>query len=204
MSDETKPHHHDPDAPCPDGDACPDARRYGAVHPAPTSTADERDEKAGAAMTACAVAMRTARDRIIEVIHAHQRLADDDGGNPEKWVDTFLSVMTIEEIGETLHYADVVRNLATLVWKTSIATATANEATRFAVTALGEALATGIAKGAITCSCGDCESCKLRDARGVEIAYPEIVSRMKARIVLPGREEKTGGGGPRIIRPGRG
>ena len=26
---------HAPDAPCPDGDACPNARRYGDIHPAP-------------------------------------------------------------------------------------------------------------------------------------------------------------------------
>ena len=28
--------------PCPDGDACPDARRYGAVHPAPVSPATDK------------------------------------------------------------------------------------------------------------------------------------------------------------------
>ena len=159
----------------------------------------ERNEEVAFALGECVRAMNEAQDRMLEVVRAHQRLSGADGGNPEAWVDTFLSSSTVQEVGQIIRYADVLRNTAHELWKSAIGTAAANEATRGAVDALGEALALGFTNAAMTCSCGDCEACKLKDARGAEVAHPEILRRMQARVNLPKAKEPKG----RIIRPGQ-
>jgi len=47
------------EGPCPDGDACPDARRYGSIHPAPSSTGTPDDDLPGMLAVAKGVSEQT-------------------------------------------------------------------------------------------------------------------------------------------------
>jgi hypothetical protein len=47
---------------------------------------------------------------------------------------------------------------------------------------LADAMADGMAWAAMTCTCGACAACKLKEARGLEIATVEIRTRLRATV----------------------
>ena len=108
------------------------------------------------------------------------------------WIKTFLDEAIMVDLGANLDLSNVMVLRANGMNKTvqsliSVALGafvnggvSGNDTGRMA-----DALATGMTESAAGCTCGICAACKLIDARGVEVAVPELHRRMRDTITVP-------------------
>ena len=149
-----------------------------------TGATDEAtvDEAIATALDEAVMELSVVRGLMHEIVRRNGALADQD---PRAWAHTNFAAETVMKLGHVVNMLDATRATAGSIWATIIQTAATNESTRDSVEPLAEAFATGMTESALSCLCGLCPPCALKNARGEEVARPEVLRRMKATIVLP-------------------
>jgi len=101
------------------------------------------------------------------------------------WIDTALGPEFVARLGKIVNLTDTTRGIASALWMGSRDTAAQNPGVAASLEPMANMFAEGMTDAAVTCPCGDCPPCKLRAARGIDVARPEIFQRMRGAIQLP-------------------
>lgn len=161
----------------------------------PTQTADLPKPSPDPTLLATLRELEAATAKVRQLVAALGRdnaLLVKDPQGPAAWLETYLVEDVLHALGAS--FADVCAAQAWLGQLVpQVVSGVAGVADGSTVERVADDLAEGMARAALACDCGDCSFCKLRDARGLTIAGPEIRRRMRASIEIPKKLRRGAG-----------